>query len=381
MQKPVRILQATVSNDGGGLTGYICNNCRFIDKNRVQFDFITYENQLDFEQEFLDMGAKFFRLPHPTHFLEYTNILKSLKEENNYTAIHFNMSYANIVPIIAARRAGFKRIIVHSHSTDIDEKRSNMRRAKQMAHRVWKQWLPSLATDYWACSELAAKWMFPDSLLKGQKVIIAKNAIDSSRYRYNEKVRAEMRKNLGLADSTICVGHIGRFSYQKNQSFVIDIFNELVKCHSDACLLLIGGKQNGESFFNEVKEKIAQFNLEKKVKILGVRHDVPQLMQAMDVFILPSRFEGMGNVGIEAQAAGLPSLFSIVIPKEMEITQKCYFMDVSLMAKEWAKKILEVSKDERSDTWQEFISSGYEITDEIEKVTNCYELMGYTVDE
>ena len=304
--QPIRILQATVSNDKGGLTGYICQNYRYMDKKQVQFDFLTYETELDFRAEFEKMGARFFVVPKPSHFLAYYQALKQIRFQNRYKAIHFNISYANFIPLLAARLAGFSKIICHSHSTEIDDKRPLVRGIKKCIHYIGRALMPALADEYLTCSDLAGQWMYPESLRKGSHYHIAKNAIDLEKYRFNPELRNKVRKALGIGEHTFCVGHVGRFSYQKNHEFLIRVFAELHKQLPESCLLLIGGHMNGDAYYENARALVKKLHLKACVQFLGVRKDVPDLMQAMDCFVLPSHFEGLPIVGIEAQAAGLP---------------------------------------------------------------------------
>lgn len=161
-----RILQIAVANDRGGLTGYIVNNYRKINRKEFQFDFITYDDKLDFSDEVEKMGAKIFYLPRPSHVVAYYRALKTIQKQFDYLAVHFNLSYVNIVPILLAKMAGFKRIIVHSHSTGIDDPSTIIRMIKITIHHIGKQLLPLLATDCFACSKLAARWMFPNNIIK-----------------------------------------------------------------------------------------------------------------------------------------------------------------------------------------------------------------------
>lgn len=371
---PIRVLQATVSNDKGGLTGYICQNYRYINKEEVQFDFLTYEKKLDFQIEFENLGAKFFIMPKPSHFFSYYKSLKNLNEKNNYKLIHYNLSYANFVPIIAAKLAGFSRIIIHSHSTAIDDKRPFVRGIKKIIHWMGKKIIANVATDYLACSALAAEWMFTESIMKNKKYHVVKNAINLDLYKFNPGIREKIRSNLGIKEDTFCIGHIGRFSYSKNHIFLIDIFFQIHKKKPNSCLILIGGKMNGEKFFKEMMEKAEKLKISKYIKYLGVRNDVPDLLQAMDCLVLPSRFEGLGIVGIEAQSAGTPCIVSTKVPNELAVTNKIHFLSLKESSEIWADTILSVLAQEKSRTDQiELLhQNGYDILDSIKEIEALY---------
>lgn len=369
MEKPIRILQAFVANDKGGLTGYICQNYRFIDKKKIQFDFLTFETKpLDFEQEFISYGARFFHIPRPSHLWGYTFSLKKILAQNSYSAIHFNMSYANFIPILIANMLGKKRIIVHSHSTDIDDKRLYVRGIKLGIHKIGRQLFRYIATDYFACSKLAAEWMYPDSIMQSSKYHFAKNAINASKYLYNSQIREKVRNNLHLSKNTFVIGHIGRFTYQKNHEFLIDVFYKLLGKEKNALLLLIGDGPEK----TKIKKKVEQLGIINNVLFLGQRNDVPQILQAMDCFVLPSRFEGLGIVGVEAQAAGLSCILSAEIPEEIDISGNVQFLPLDCPLNQWSEAILSTRGQKRITTDIMLKKSGYSIRDSIKEIEKIY---------
>lgn len=370
--QPIRILQATVSNDKGGLTGYICQNYRYMDKKKVQFDFLTYETELDFRAEFEKMGARFFVVPKPSHFLAYYQALKQICSQNQYKAIHFNISYANFIPLLAARLAGFSKIICHSHSTEIDDKRALVRGIKKCIHYIGRALMPVLADEYLTCSDLAGQWMYPESLRKGSHYHIAKNAIDLEKYRFNPELRNKMRKALGIGEHTFCIGHVGRFSYQKNHEFLIQVFAELHQQLPDSYLLLIGGHMNGDAYYENARALVKKLHLEECVQFLGVRKDVPDLMQAMDCFVLPSRFEGLGIVGIEAQASGLPCIVSDRVPRELDVCGNVQFLSIDSGTSNWVQSLLLQSCERKCCTTDGLSEKGYEIHSEVRRMELFY---------
>lgn len=369
--QPIRILQAFVANDKGGLTGYICQNYRFIDRNKVQFDFLTFEDgKLDFEDEFIDMGARFYHISRPSHPISYAKSLKDILNQTEYAAVHFNMSYANFIPLIIARWIGAKRIIMHSHSTAIDDRRDGIRFAKIIIHKLGRYLMNYMADEYLACSSLAAQWMYPASILQSKRYHMAKNAIDVSKYNYNPHVRADIRRKLKISDDTFVIGHVGRFTYQKNHEFLIDIFKQVHDKLNNSLLLLIG--EGPEE--NQMKEKVASLELASRVLFLGRRNDVPKLFQAMDCFVLPSRFEGLGIVGIEAQSSGLQCIFSDVVPREVDVVGKSIFLSLEHSG-QWVSEILKISSlNNRKNTEAQVDAAGYNIHSEIKKIESLYEV-------
>lgn len=363
-----RILQIAVANDRGGLTGYIVNNYRKINRKEFQFDFITYDDKLDFSDEVEKMGAKIFYLPRPSHVVAYYRALKTIQKQFDYLAVHFNLSYVNIVPILLAKMAGFKRIIVHSHSTGIDDPSTIIRMIKITIHHIGKQLLPLLATDCFACSKLAARWMFPNNIIKNNKYEVLYNSIDLSKFRFEQQKRDKIRKLLGIADDVFVIGHVGRFTYQKNHEFLIDVFQEIKTREPNSILLLVGDGPDRE----KIEKQVISYGLFDKVKFLGQRSDVADLYQAMDVLVLPSRFEGLCIVAIEAQMAALPNVCSEVLPEETKVSSDYTSLSLTLSAKEWADKVLEKKGINRKDNTEILRLAGYDADEEIKRLENLY---------
>ena len=368
MEKPIRILQATVNDTGGGLTGYICQNYRRINKAKVQFDFLTYKDKLSFQMELEAMGAKFYQVPSPTHFWAYFRYLKRIKEERGYDAIHFNISYANFVPLLAAKLADYPRIIVHSHSTGIDTPSPLKRIIKMGIHSLGKRFIPFLATDYCACSILAARWMFPDSILRKKKYEVLYNAIDLSRFRFDSERRSAIRDSLGIGADAFVVGHVGRFTYQKNHEFLIQVFQEIVKQEPKSVLLLIGDGPERKKIESQVKAS----GLQEQVKFLGRRSDVADLYQGMDAIILPSRFEGLCIVAIEAQMAALQTVCSGGLPDETFVSSGSVKLSLLQSAKAWADEVLKRKGAPRKDNTEVLRRAGYDAEMEIKRVEKLY---------
>lgn len=249
----------------------------------------------------------------------YKNLLRYLKQ-NKYDCVHIHSDVANKLYIAgkAAKKAGISKIIFHSHASEVD---GNYRKIKRQLHKLTRRKLKDIGTRFVACSDVAAKWMYPN--INSQDITIINNGIDLDKFRFNSKVRQQVRKKLKLNDNLI-IGHIGRFSYQKNHQYIIEIFSKLVLHEPKARLLLVGEGPNREVIENLVKEK----NLENNVIFYGLSNHVEKLLQAMDVFILPSHFEGLPIVGVEAQTAGVPVIFSDQISKESKLTNNVTFLPI-----------------------------------------------------
>lgn len=229
------------------------------------------------------------------------------------------------------------------------------------------------ATDYFACSELAGRWLFGDKTFEQGKVTIINNAIDLSKFKYDEKIRKEKRKELNINDDTLVVGHIGRFVAQKNHTFLIDVFNELHKKEKNSILLLIGQGP----LMDEVKQKVETLGISESVKFLGQRDDVNELYQVFDVFLLPSLYEGLPVVGVEAQATGNLCILSNSMTQETKILDTTKFISLDMKTEEWVSIILDnYSKFKKHDTTDEITKNNFNIKKETSELENKYvELM------
>ena len=211
--------------------------------------------------------------------------------------------------------------------------------------------------------------MYTKNMIRHDKVRVIYNGINSIEFQYDEEVRKVYRKELGLENKFV-IGHVGRFNTQKNHTFLIDIFREIQTMDKQTVLLLLG---EGELEGN-IREKVSNLNLSETVKFLGVRHDVNKVMQAMDAFVLPSNYEGLPVVGVEAQAAGLPMFCSDNITNEVVITPNINLLSLNLSAKEWAKIIMQKGKkNHRKNMLDYIVKSGYDISKSVNDLQKFYE--------
>lgn len=288
--------------------------------------------------------------------------------------MHSHENALSIFPLRAAKKAGIKVRIAHSHST------TNQKEKKKNAlKQILRPFSKIYATDYMACSELAGRWLFGDKTFDQGKVYILNNAIDLSKFKYNEEVRKNKRKELEIDDDTFVIGHIGRFVQQKNHTFLIDVFNEVQKKKANAKLILVGQGP----LKDEIENKVKNLNLENKVVFLGQREDVDELYQAFDCFVLPSLYEGLGMVLIEAQASGLPCIASTEIPDIARVTEKLKFVRLDENIDYWKNSILKLSdlKNRKEDQLQDIQNRGYNIEKEVEKLEILYKDLGENNDK
>ena len=306
----------------------IMNYYRHIDRTKIQFDFLTHrDGKKDYDDEIQKLGGKIYHLP-PLNPLDKKGYLKKLddffREHPEYKIVHSHLDCMSTYPLRAAKKYGVPVRIAHSHNT------SQERNLKYLVKLYSRSLIPKYATDFFACGEEAGKWMF-----KNRPFIVMRNAIDAEKFVYNLEVAQQKKEELGIEDKFV-LGHIGRFNLQKNHEFLVDIFNEVCKQNENTVLLLIGTGELEE----KIHEKVRNLGLNEKVMFLGVREDIPELMQAMDVFVFPSLFEGLPVTLIEAQAAGLPCVVSGTITKEIDIAENIAFITLEKSTKEWAGKIL-----------------------------------------
>lgn len=355
--EPVRILQVVTKMDRAGLETMLMNYYRNIDRNRVQFDFLVHRDEKgDYDDEILAMGGKIYHTYpiHPRYLVLYfTRLNFFFAEHPEYKIVHSHVDSLSAFPLCAAKKAGVPIRIAHSHSTDFD------RDFKLPLRYLSKRMLHSTANRYWGCSKPAVQFMFGNKVYSSGHYMIFKNAIDSKRFSFSKEIRDRMREELGIK-GRLAIGHVGRFDYAKNHDFLIDVFYETYKQNSNAVLLLIG--DGGQK--TRIQEKVDALSLEESVKFLGSRSDVPFLLQALDLFLLPSRYEGLPLVLVEAQAAGLPCMISDVVTSEVEITSGLVsYVPLCSGAESWAQKILTAVANglERHDTFKEIQESGYDI--------------------
>ncbi len=307
------------------------NYYRNIDKSKVQFDFIVDEDSSYIPREEIErLGGKVIIVPPYQKIFKYIRTLKKVFKENNYKIVHSNLNTLSVFPLFAAKLAGVPVRIAHSHST------SNKKEwKKNILKNILRPFSKVFATDYFACSEYAGRWLFGNKTFEEGKVTIIKNAIDVDKFKYNEEIRNKIRKQLNVEEKFV-IGHVGRFMEQKNHEFLIDIFNKIHMKRKESILLLIGDGP----LEDKIKEKIKKLHLQDFVIFLGVKSNVNEYMQAMDVFLFPSLYEGLGIVAIEAQVSKLPVFISDAVPDEVMISDNIYRVNLTDNDDVWSDKVL-----------------------------------------
>ena len=364
-EEPIRVAHIIGKWLGGGVEAVVMNYYRHIDRTKIQFDFLCDEDSTNIPYEEIEqLGGRVILIPPYQKVFKYQKELIRIFKENNYKIVHSHINTLSVFSLRAAKKAGVKVRIAHSHSTT-----NKKEWKKNLLKQVLRPFSKVYATDYMCCSELAGRWLFGDKTYDSGKVYLLNNAIDLDKFKYNESLRKKKRKELGISDDTLVIGHIGRFVAQKNHTFLIDIFNEVHKKNSNSLLLLVGQGPLKEEIENKVKE----LQLNDSVRFLGQRNDANELYQAFDVFCLPSLYEGLPVVGVEAQATGLLCIFSDDMTKETKVLDTTEFLSLNQSVEEWANDIIKKhSKYERKDVKNIIADNNFDIIFESKKLENKY---------
>lgn len=329
--EPIIVAQIMGKWVGGGVESVIMNYYRHIDRSKIQFDFICDEDSTNIPYDEIEkLGGKVILCPPYQKLPKYLKFLKQLFREKKYRIVHSNINTLSVFPLYAAKKAGVPVRIAHSHSTSNPRewKKNLIKNALRPFSKVW-------ATDYFACSELAGRYLFGDKTFDKGEVKIIRNAIDVEKFKFDPEARKKLRKEISIADDDFVIGHIGRFVEQKNHRFLIDVFTE-VKKKKNAKLVLVGQGPLRE----EMEQKVKDLGLEKDVFFLGQRNDTNKLYSVFDVFCLPSLYEGLPVVGVEAQANGVPCVFSDRITKETIVNKNIGLINVENSAQNASNVIM-----------------------------------------
>lgn len=364
-QEPIRVLQIIGFVCGGGVEVVIMNYYRNINRNKIQFDFIIdgYEKTA-LDKEISSLGGKVYKVePYTKNPFKNIYQIYRIVKDNNYQIVHSNMNTLSVFSLFAAWLAGAKVRILHNHSTAV--KSEKLRSAMKY---ILRPFAPIFANKYMACSKLAGEWMYGKKKMEEGKVKVLNNAINVDDFAYNPRLREKLRQDLNIDKDTLVIGHVGRFMYQKNHDFLIDIFKEIHKQKNNSLLLLIGDG----SLRATIEAKVQNYGLKDCVKFLGLRKDVKDLYNVMDVFVLPSWYEGLPVVSVEAQANGLPCFVSDKVSKECNLSSSMYFISLDKNARDWSKEILDSNITRNKNAKQELIANNFEIKNEAGKLIKLY---------
>lgn len=343
-----------------GLETMLMNYYRNINRDEIQFDFLTHRpNRGDYDDEIEKMGGSMYYAPRliPKNLLMYRRWMKEFfAEHHDYVIMHSHIDAMSYLPLLEGKRNGVPIRIAHSHSTSID------RDFKYPLKMYYRSKINSVTTNNFSCGKLAGDFLF-----SGKPYIVIPNAVEAEKFYFDEDLRHAKRAEFGFTDEFI-VGNVARFSYPKNHKFLVDIFKEILAINPRSLLVMVG---NGEKE-NEIKDYVTNQGLLEKTIFLGNRSDACELYQMMDAFVLPSLFEGVPLVGVEAQFSDLPCYFSTNVPTEVSFSDKVHFIPLEAGPKKWARVICKDKDGKRSDSSKYIINSRYDIKIAKSTLENIY---------
>lgn len=361
----IRILHVIGSLNNGGSQAMVMNLYRNIDRKKVQFDFIIdREDEVFFADEIKELGGRIFTVPT----FKGWNILSYLKSWNDffknhtdYKIIHGHVRSTASLYLNIANRYGLTSIS-HSHNT------SSGRGVFAVVKNIMQYPIRFSADYFFACSKEAGEWLFGRKISEKKNYFVLKNAIDSKKFIIDSEIREEIRKKHNVSDKFV-IGHVGRFHPQKNHQFLLDVFFEVRKKDSSAVLMLVGDG----TLKHDIEEKAIKLGILNSIIFIGVSSEVPKIMQAMDAFVFPSLYEGLGIVVIEAQASGLFCVVADTIPDETNITNEVKYLALNRSSAYWADEIILTRKThKRTDNISRIIKSGYDIEQTSSWLQNFY---------
>lgn len=355
----IRIVEIVCGLQNGGVETMLYNYLYNIDKTNYKIDIITHgkSNEIT-KKRFEDIGCKIIEItPKKTNLRRSLKELYSYLKEGNYDIVHTHMNINNSIPLVFAKILKISKRISHSHAS-----KNTRQYLKKIYEQINKFIIRIFANQYIACGEEAAIYLYGKKMFFNHKVTILKNAIDLEKYKYNDKMRKKIRDKYGIKDNNILLGHVGRFTYQKNHIFLIELLKRLN--NPNFKMMLIG---DGE-LKPKIIEKVNEYQLNDSVIFLENISNMYDYLSAMDIFLLPSNFEGLPLVGVEAQANGVKCLFSSNIDKRLKINSNVKMLD--LVLEEWVK---ECKIEERIDSEKKLREHGYDIKEQAKKLSYIYD--------
>lgn len=359
MYNPIRILYLNGGvMDMGGISSYMMNYYRHFDKTKIQIDFIVHGQGGVFDNEIKELGGRVFHVPTKReNYLENKKQIFKIMQKGKYHIVHSHMDGMNGPILRMAKKCGVPIRISHSHNTS----HLTNSRIKILIHEHARKIIPQYATELWACSNAAGKWLYGNN-----KFRVVPNAIEVEKYKYDDDFRGVLRHKYNL-DGKYVIGHIGKFEYQKNHEFLIRMFSKIADHNEEMMLMLIGDG----SLKNEIQNLVSELGLTTQVLFLGKRNDVSKLLNIFDVFVLTSRFEGLPVVAVEAQANGLSCVCADTITKEINITGNITFFNLEDDLELWRESVCKRKSRDLLAT-DKITKGGYNIACEALKLQDMY---------
>lgn len=352
----IKVLHYVPGFDFGGIESRLLDWYKNVDRDKVKFDLLVQTNieKNELINEFIDIGGDVFVLPgfSPRTYIKHKKKLKDFFLENSdYDVIHCHSTIGYFV-LKEAKKTGIPLRIMHSRTTNF-----NPGEKQVLLRKILQRISPFYANHYFACSKEAGEWVFSKRITESNRFRVIDNGIEASKFIYDQKIRDELRTELGIKDEFV-IGNVARFSTAKNHNFLIEVFYEILKAHQNSKLLLIG---DGPTEY-ETREQTKKLGIEDKVFFIGRKKNVEDYMQCMDVFLFPSHFEGFGTVAVEAQAAGLHCIVSSGVPHSVDITDLVEHLALSEGINYWADKVLRyVDGYERKNMYQQISDAGFDV--------------------
>lgn len=365
MAEPTRVLQIVTQMNRGGIESRLMDVYRDIDRDKIKFDFYTCRHEPGFfDEEIRSLGGIIYynsslNIRHLFHITKQFQMFHLQHPE--YQIVHCHLNQWCGLILAGAKKAGVPIRIAHSHTS---LEKSNL---KNIAKNLIKCPVNRTATCKLAVSKKAGEWLYGKRAVANGEVKVWPNAIDCEKFRYNPQKRENMRANLNLGNSLTII-HVGNIRPEKNHVFLLQVFSELLKSKQDAKLVLVGA----DHMNNFVQEEAIKLGIADSTLFLGSRSDIPDLLQAGDVFVFPSLYEGFPGAVLEAEAAGLPCIISNSITDEVCLTDKILRMSNSVHPLKWAEKISQLAALERMDTTALIIAKEYDIKRLIGTISSGY---------
>ena len=362
--KTIKIAQVIGKWVGAGAENVVLNYYKFIDKNKFKFDFICESDSTNIPYEIINkLGGRVILVSPYENTSKYISDLTEVFKKGKYDIVHSHSNALSYLSLKAAKKAKIKVRIAHSHNSSIKLEQD------QLLKNIYKILLKQSATHYFACNEISGRFLFGDKEFNNGNVFVISNAIEVDKFKYNKKTRIKKRKEMDFEPDDLVIGHVGRFVTQKNHEFILDLFKSIHDKEPKSKLLLCGQGP----LMTEIRDKAYGMGIYDDIKFLGQVNDIERYYQAMDVFVLPSFYEGYPLTLVEAQAAGLPCIASTDVGEGSILLDSTSLISLNSPLRIWKKQLLDSVKDfKREDTSEIIKAKGYNIEEEVKKLENKY---------
>lgn len=344
----------TTEGNNSGINKYLFNFIKQVKKNYdIQVDVLSSDVGPILKGHMKELKCDLYEIPSLKHPIKRYKAICNILNKNKYDIVYSNVSESfNCCLVKAGKKCKVPRVVIHSHATGSSSNNKLKRSFRILLNKIFRHVLHNCCNQFVACSEDAGKWLFMKKDYESENFHVINNTIDFDKYKFNNDLRKKIRKEYGITDDDIVLGNIGNFEYQKNQIFIFKSLLELLKKNNNYKLMLIGTGVLKDEFEELVKKE----NIKDKVVFTGVITNVPEVLNAMDIFVFPSNFEGFGIVALEAQVNGLPTIISEAVPDMVMVSKNIYKLPLDL--DKWCNKITDLSKASREQS--KLLKSAYQ---------------------